>query len=73
MAPCQSYLDVCCNDTKITENYQPNNPDTTESNCHCPNPEDYSKEPDIDQIHVTKNPSYGTNEDRSILINVIIY
>ncbi|XP_060850486.1 phenoloxidase-activating factor 2-like [Rhopalosiphum padi] len=65
MAPCQSYLDVCCNDTKITENYQPNNPDTTESNCHCPNPEDYSKEPDIDQIHVTKNPSYGTNEDHT--------
>ncbi|XP_025193800.1 spermosin-like [Melanaphis sacchari] len=66
VAPCQSYFDVCCNDTKITstEKYQLNNPDdTTSSNCNCVSPEDYSKEPIIDQIDVTKKPSYGSNED----------
>ncbi|XP_001943192.2 serine protease Hayan [Acyrthosiphon pisum] len=51
-APCQSYLDVCCNDDKIT---------STEKSI----PEDYSKEPSIDQIAVTNNPSDGQTDDSS--------
>ncbi|KAF0761641.1 serine proteinase stubble-like isoform X2 [Aphis craccivora] len=61
VAPCQSYFDVCCNDTRITstEKYESNIPDTTPTNCYCLGPEDYSKEPNIDQIDVTqKQPSY---------------
>ncbi|XP_029344592.1 uncharacterized protein LOC100167585 isoform X2 [Acyrthosiphon pisum] len=65
VAPCQSYLDVCCNDTKITstEKYKPSSPDTTDSNCGCVSPEDYNKEQDIDHKDITKNPSDGHYEE----------
>jgi len=52
VAPCQSYLDICCNDDKIT---------STEKSS----PEDYSKEPSIDQMAVTNNPSDGQTDDSS--------
>ncbi|XP_060869424.1 inactive CLIP domain-containing serine protease A8-like isoform X2 [Metopolophium dirhodum] len=51
-APCQSYLDVCCNDDKITS-------------IEKSSPEDYSKEPSIDQMAVTNNPSDGQTDDSS--------
>ncbi|XP_022168248.1 serine proteinase stubble-like isoform X2 [Myzus persicae] len=64
-APCQSYLDVCCNDTKITstENHKPSSPDTTDGDCGCVSPEDYSKEPNIDHIDITKKPYITQNEE----------
>ncbi|KAL5240173.1 hypothetical protein ACI65C_007583 [Semiaphis heraclei] len=49
IAPCQSYLDICCNDAKIT---------STQNSSS----ENYSKEPGIDQIAITNNPSDGQTD-----------
>ncbi|XP_015369411.1 PREDICTED: serine protease 44-like [Diuraphis noxia] len=53
VAPCQSYLDICCNDSKIT---------STQNSSS----EDYSKEPSIDQIAITNNPSDGQTDNSTM-------
>ncbi|XP_029343342.1 uncharacterized protein LOC100574855 isoform X2 [Acyrthosiphon pisum] len=73
--PCQSYLDVCCNDTKITstEKYKSSSPDTTDSNCKCNGSEDYSEDVNFflteltlelfGDKKVTKKPSVGQKDE----------
>jgi len=62
VAPCLSYLDVCCSDTKITltQNYKPSIPATTISDDVL---KSYSKIPIIDHKYSTKKPSNGQNDE----------
>jgi len=72
---CQSYSDVCCNDTKITstEKYKSSSPDTTDSKCKCNGSEDYSEDANFflteltlelfGDKKVTKKPSVGQKDE----------